>query len=517
MKMKTLTSAILLSTLPVTGAFAAAMDRSGQSISAFLQPGNYAEAGISILDANVSGVEAGETTTRRNIEDMADSYYFPSAAIKVQPHERFSLGLIYDQPFGAAASYSGENAFVSNYGNDTVLGQPTFNNMIKDKVKAGLTTAGAFDDFNNAALGGNYDAASPSQIRQALIGTATQIEAAVAALPDGNATKIAQLAKAQGLRGAANQIGNALGTSSLLGQGQTKVDLHSENLSLIFGFQPTENWNFYAGPVFQTVKGDISLRGQAYSIFNGYDAKLSKTEGYGWLAGAAFQIPEIALKASITYRSEIDHESTAQENISGLDALSLVIDNPAAASATINGIRNATGESKFTSPQSVNLDLQSGIMANTVAFLNLRWVDWSSFALRPLQFGKLSEVLGQLPVVNRQDGFDIVKYDKDQISATAGVGRKFSEQWAGNVSVGWDSGAGNPITTLGPTDGYWNVGVGLQFSPTPQTFIAGGVKYFKLGDAESQTAAQVGEDNRIVAKFEDNDAIAYGLKIGYRF
>ena len=55
MKLKNLTVAMLLSTLPTAGAFAAAMDRSGQSMSAFLQPGNYFEAGISVLDADVSG------------------------------------------------------------------------------------------------------------------------------------------------------------------------------------------------------------------------------------------------------------------------------------------------------------------------------------------------------------------------------------------------------------------------------------------------------------------------------
>ncbi len=33
----------------------------------------------------------------------------------------------------------------------------------------------------------------------------------------------------------------------------------------------------------------------------------------GWLAGVAYQIPEIALKASVTYRSEIKHEMTTYE------------------------------------------------------------------------------------------------------------------------------------------------------------------------------------------------------------
>ena len=99
---------------------------------------------------------------------------------------------------------------------------------------------------------------------------------------------------------------------------------------------------------------------------------------------------------------------------------------------------------------------------------------------------------------------------------TTGVGRKLNEKWAGNVSVGYDTGAGNPVSTLGPTEGYWNVGLGVQYSPTPATFISGGVKYFWLGDAKAQTGAQSGT-NEYVASFEDNNAIAYGLKLGYRF
>ena len=154
-------------------------------------------------------------------------------------------------------------------------------------------------------------------------------------------------------------------------------------------------------------------------------------------------------------------------------------------------------------------------MANTVAFANVRWVDWSNFSIQPTAFGQASETLGAMgrgPV----GGFDLVAYTDDQISATVGVGRKFNDLWAGNVSVGWDSGAGNPVSTLGPTEGYWNIGLGAQFSPTPQTFIAGGVKYFWLGDADAQPASMFGT-NDSVAKFEDNDAWGYGLKIGYRF
>ncbi len=153
-------------------------------------------------------------------------------------------------------------------------------------------------------------------------------------------------------------------------------------------------------------------------------------------------------------------------------------------------------------------------MANTVAFANLRWVNWKDFVIRPVKFGAVSEAVG--PLVGKPNGFNLADYYDDQISATVGVGRKVNDHWAGNVSVGWDSGAGNPVTTLGPTEGYWNVGLGLQYSPTPATFIAGGVKYFWLGDAKAQTSSQVGTDAH-VAEFKDNNAIAYGLKMGYRF
>ena len=96
MKLKTLSTAMILATVPMTGAFAAALDRSGQSISAFLQPGNYFEAGISVLDPNVSGkVNNGYTPNQAapasaiglqntNLSDMGDDYYFPSAALKLQ-------------------------------------------------------------------------------------------------------------------------------------------------------------------------------------------------------------------------------------------------------------------------------------------------------------------------------------------------------------------------------------------------------------------------------------------------
>ena len=399
---------MILATLPATGVFAAALDRSGQSVSAFLQPGNYFEAGISVLDPTVKG-QSTAATGSQNISDMGGDYQFYHAALKLQLTDYLSFGLIYDQPFGADAEY-----------HDSTL-------------------------FTNAA-------------------------------------------------------------------GNTKVEVDTQNISMLFGVQPIKNVNLYAGGVYQTVKGGVQLRGAGYggiNAFGGYNADIPEDSAAGWLAGIAYQIPEIALKASLTYRSEIEHSVNIKESaIPSANPVPSIINNPALAG------KPATGSTDITTPQSVNLDLQTGIMANTVAFANVRWVNWKDFAIRPYAFGVASGVAG--PSLGQPNGFDLIAYTDDQISATVGVGRKLNDKWAGNVSVGWDSGAGNPISTLGPTEGYWNVGLGAQFSPTPQTFIAGGVKYFWLGDAAAQPASMFGTANAI-ADFEDNHAIAYGLKMGYKF
>ena len=432
MKLKHLSTAIILATLPATGVFAAALDRSGQSISAFLQPGNYFEAGLSVLDADVSGTTKANypnaalpLLSNTSVGEMADSYQFAHAALKLQLADQLSFGLIYDQPFGAKATYSTDTAKLP------------------------------------------------------------------AALPGAAAALQGQGAFHNGTQG-------------------TSVEVETQNLSMILGFQPNKNLNFYAGPVYQTIKGNVQLRGTAYggiNAFGGYNADIKEIGDLGWLAGAAYQIPDIALKASITYRSEIDHKVMVDE--SSLAA-------PGLNAGTVINMNNGLGKTEITTPQSVNLDLQSGIMANTVAFANVRWVNWKDFSIRPHAFGIASNIAGANPAINKPNGFDLVAYTDDQWSINTGIGRKLNDQWAGNVSVGYDTGAGNPVSTLGPTEGYWNVGLGVQYSPTPATFISGGVKYFWLGDAKAQAASQFDTPN-YVAEFEDNNAIAYGLKLGYRF
>ena len=406
MKLKPISTAILLATLPTTAVFAGGLDRSGQSIQAFLQPGNYAEAGISVLDPDVKGKSSvrslGNSFNGEKIDDMAEDYYFVNTAIKVQATDKISLGLIYDQPYGADASYS---------------------------------TNGPLSSFSAAGEG-------------------------------------------------------------------TKVEVKTQNITALIGYQPNENWNLYAGPVWQTVEADISLRGAAYispldptKALSGYNIKIDEKEAYGWLAGFAYSIPEIALKASVTYRSEIKHKATGTESFTFAQSTTLAPGFTVPAGTTVP-MSNERVDA--ITPQSVNLDFQSGVVQNTIAFANIRWVHWDQFAVTPV-------------FLKANSGNNLIDYSDDQWSANIGVGHKFNDKWSASTSVGWDSGAGNPVTTLGPTEGYWSLGLGAQYSPAANYFIQAGVKHLWLGDATAQTGGNP------VGEFEDNNAWAYGMKIGYRF
>lgn len=492
MKLKAISSSVLLTLIPISGTYAAAMDRSGQSMNAFLQPNNYFEAGITILTPDVSG-KATQAYGGGKFDDMGSDYYFPGAAIKLQIADKISFGLLYDQPFGAAAEYSGNNILVSNPGVDTIL------------PSAQMTS------LRSAAIARN----TPTAIQQLAttagipLATAQAMYAANSPIPGlGNAKEIVDAGVAQQVDAALNS------TKQMLGSGGTKVDVDSQNLAMVFGFQPTVNFNIYAGGVYQTVKGTLKLRGAATSVFNGYDAYFDETSGVGWLAGAAFQVPKIALKLSATYRSKIEHKIDTNESLTTQAALPLLANAGLDVTQVSQVLSQGITETKFKTPQSVNLDFQTGIMADTLAFANVRWVNWKDFKIRPTKFGAVSSLVG--PLVGQPDGFNIIQYNDDQISANVGLGRKLTEKWSGTFSVGWDSGAGELVSSLGPTDGYWNVGLGAQYSPTPATFIAGGVKYFWLGDAKAQISSQYGTNNYI-ANFDSNDAFAMGLKIGYKF
>ncbi|MCG3842431.1 outer membrane protein transport protein [Psychrobacter sp. Ps1] len=410
------TLAVAIATLSVASvASAAGLDRSGQDITAFLQDGTYAEAVYTYIDADVTGHDNAYIgsdnkayTQGKKIDDIAESYDFFRYGVKADINETFSVGVLYDEPFGAAADYSGDNNFV------------------------------------------DQNPASPRN-----------------------------------------------------GEG-TNVEVRTESITGIIGAKFGENKNFqvYGGPVAQRVKADVKLRGTAYSAANGYTLHTSADQDYGYIAGIAYSKPEIALKAALTYRSEIEHNAKSSEIYPVVGTGT--IPDPIESALGLSTDRNDSIE--ITTPKSVNFDFQTGINPTTLATAKVRWVPWSDFAIVPSLYNDVSKVS------TRDDkGLALVSYDEDQWQVELGLAKRVAPALAISGTVGWDSGAGNPVSSLGPIEGYYSAGLGAKYNVTENWAVSAGGKYLWFGDAEGQIPTQ-----KIVSDFESNDGFVLGVKVSYQ-
>ena len=456
---------LALLTLPLASlTHAAGMDRSGQDVSAFLQDGTYAEAVYTYLDADVTGHDnrliANDKYVKGNkTGDIADSYDFFRYGVKTDINDTFSIGVLYDEPFGAEAAYSGDNNFVSGGQTDAWKfgGKEVFDAAKRNFENAQTKFGEAETAYKQAEAGGN-----PEEIQKA----GADFQKAGADFQKA-ATGYAPLAAAE---------------ASTAGEG-TDVSVRSYSLTGILGMKLGENKNYqiYAGPVGQKVEGEVKLRGIAYGPANGYDAVMTSDTAAGWLAGFSYSKPEIALKAALTYRSEIDHKLKASESFKGLLATN-----------------NGSSEVKVTTPESVNFDFQTGINPTTLATAKVRWVPWSDFKIEPPRYSGATE----LPLVN---------YSDDQWHVELGLGKKLADNFSVSGSIGWDSGAGDPTSSLGPVDGYYSVGLGAKYDMTKNWAISAGGKYLMLGDAKGSLP-----NDLIASDFQDNDGYAFGVKLSYQ-
>ena len=270
---------------------------------------------------------------------------------------------------------------------------------------------------------------------------------------------------------------------------KTRVDVKSRNITTLFGYNLNKNVMIYGGPALQQLQADVHLRGLTYGPNSGYNNHFDDI-AVGWVAGLSYAKPEMGILASLTYRSEIDHKTTIHEDVPLADLLG--IDYSHQNSGTI------------TTPESINLNLQTGLNATTAVYAKVRYVPWGDFAYYP-------PVLKASTTAALGKGLPLVDYSEDQTSVELGVGKRLTPKLAISVSGLWDSGAGDPAPTLGPVNGYWGAGLAAKYNINQKLAFSVGGRYMWFGDAEGETS-----DRRIVGEFEDNTGYIVGMKLSYK-
>ncbi len=293
------------------------------------------------------------------------------------------------------------------------------------------------------------------------------------------------------LRCAGTLVDNNGGTVSFAvpkPSGKLKEDFTTNEKAVTCGVR------FQAGPGYAWVLGGGFVENFDYSRLNALpslpgpdgavplpNANLNlKGEKFGYRIGLAYEIPEIALRGQVLYRSGTSYGADGSltvptaallgaeadalgkqaaaafangDPVTGLrlmgEAQAKLNDALGAAGAGFSQQFAATGTGNL--PQSVEVKLQSGIAPGWLAFGSVKWTDWSV----------QKELLVNSAISNTADIYNW----KDGWTVTGGIGHAFNETVSGALSLTWDQG----------------VGTGWDLSSDTYTLAAGGVIRDTLG------------------------------------
>jgi long-subunit fatty acid transport protein len=248
-------------------------------------------------------------------------------------------------------------------------------------------------------------------------------------------------------------------TGSTYVLGTTNAQVESDGVTAVVRYEINRSFSVHGGMRYVQANGVYDR--SAFGPFLAYDSTYSSGGGVGYVVGGAYEREEIALRIALTYSSEIDLE-----------------------------LDGTVGDLSTTLPESINLDFQTGIAADTLLFGSVRYVAWDGFSLDDSIEGS------------------ILSYDDDVYTYNIGVGRRLSDSFAVSFSVGYEKSTGVDSGNLGPTDGFISYQVGSAYTMDNGIEVSGGVRYINIGDTTTEL---------IAGDFSDNDAVAVGLKVAYNF
>lgn len=234
--------------------------------------------------------------------------------------------------------------------------------------------------------------------------------------------------------------------------------------------------------------------------------KLSDS-AWGWRVGAAYEMPEIALRASLMYFSKYNYDGlSGTVDTTGFSGRGF----PANAVPGSTGIFPVSASAEI--PQALEFKVQTGIAPDWLAFGSVRWQEWSKLGVIPIK-GVRSPATGGIPgSPDSKVSFDPLY--RDGWTVAGGVGHKFNDMISAAAQITWDRGTS---TISGYQSDTWNFGAGVSVAATQNIeFRLGG----SIGIMTSGTSAYNGVGdvaNAVIYEFDSDPVYAGAASVKIKF
>jgi|GEM_PF-2566421 len=340
------------------------------------------------------------------------------------------------------------------------------------------------------------------------------------------------------------------------------TNYNSESITAVCGYDfalSTGEVKVYGGPKIQKLDGsfdeDLTNTPAGFGMdgaTDNLDVQLDGGSEVGFVVGAAFSIPEIALRASITYHSQIDYSAdgdltaiipaSSADVAAGLVAAGALDASLQGAAAATLGLTqgqafSTSAAAKTFTPQSVEIKLQSGIAENTIASLTMRWAEYSKLAELDITGGNegiagtnntfLGGTGGEITLQQlAAAGADslvnptVSMFSNDTLDYSLGLGRRISDKlslgtsFSGSIKLGSkpsDTPLGADSTSLRlPGDTSHTLSLGGEYTVMPGMKVNGGFGYTFINAYVVQE-----KDNSFKAEFSKTEATSFQMGVSY--
>ena len=251
-------------------------------------------------------------------------------------------------------------------------------------------------------------------------------------------------------------------------------------MTALLRYQLDDRWSAHGGLRAQWFDASVALGGLSAGPFDDYTADIKQDLGLGFVLGGTYEIPDIALRVALTYNSKVRYDTTVVEGLP----------------ADVGGPTTTTSAMEFETPQSLNLDFQTGVAEDTLLFGSVRWVDWSSFSLSPAEFSGIA-------------GEPLADYPHDIITYSLGVGRQLTDTLFLAAFVNYEDERNRNGSALGPVNGYTSISL-AAIHETDKMRLSLGLAYYWLRDADPQSGDET------VGSFCNDRLMAVELKVGFK-